>query len=257
MIEPLVFLLRVVYAVYAWSTLLILSSLTLVLLLFVPRLDQRRRIARGAARLMLRLMGIQCRLISAELLPGEPCVVVANHSSYIDGLLLKASLPARFSFVIKKEMVSVPLAGLLLKRIGSLFVDRGNRHSSGMDARRIMRQAIEGKSLVFFPEGTFTPRVGLERFHLGAFATAQRAGLPVIPVAIHGARKVLRPGTPWPRPGLIEVEVLGVLNVEKVRAGRNLAEGLRDQARARILLALGEPDLQNEAMDDNEESLVE
>lgn len=257
MIEPLIFALRVVYAAYAWSVLVAISMVTLLLLLVVPRLEHRRRLAQGAARLMLRFTGIQYRLISAELLPDQPCVVVANHSSYIDGLLLKACLPARFSFVIKKEMVRVPLAGLLLTRIGSLFVDRGNRHSSGMDTRRIMREAVQGKSLVFFPEGTFTPRVGLERFHLGAFATAERAALPVVPIAIHGARRVLRPGTPWPRPGVVEIEVLSVLNSDSQQHGRNHAEGLRDQARARILLALGEPDLQNDAVADREESLTE
>jgi 1-acyl-sn-glycerol-3-phosphate acyltransferase len=139
--------------------------------------------------------------------------------------------------------VKVPLAGLLLKRIGSLFVDRANRHASGMDARRIMRKATEGKSLVFFPEGTFTSRVGLQGFHLGAFATAQRAALPVVPVAIHGARRILRPGSPWPRPGRVQVEILGALTQSDGRKDRSQTELLRDQARVRILMALGEPDL--------------
>ena len=108
-----------------------------------------------------------------------------------------------------------------------------------MDARRIMREATDGKSLVFFPEGTFTSRVGLQGFHLGAFATAQRAALPVVPIAIHGARRILRPGSPWPRPGLVEVEILGALNRSESRKDRSQAELLRDQARARILMASG------------------
>ena len=246
MIEPLIFILRALFGVYAWLTLAVLGLITLMLLLLIPRLAQRRQLAHRAARLMLRMTGIRCSLLNAQLLPTEPCVVVANHSSYIDGLILKATLPARFSFVIKKELVRVPLAGLLLKRIGSLFVDRANRHASGMDARRIMREATDGKSLVFFPEGTFTTRVGLERFHLGAFATAQRASLPVVPVAIRGARRILRPGNPWPRPGEVDVDVLGVLNAATATRNRGEAEALRDQARARILLALREPDLQTD-----------
>ena len=120
-----------------------------------------------------------------------------------------------------------------------------------MDARKIMREAVEGKSLVFFPEGTFTTKVGLDRFHLGAFATARRAGLPVVPVAIHGARRVLRPGSIWPRPGEITVDVLGVINTQPEEdtqsRTRTNSEAIRDQARARILLALGEPDLQTES----------
>lgn len=243
MIDPFSFALRLVYGCYVWSVLALLSGITLLLLLVTPGINNRRTLARFAARVVLRVTAIRYELINPGLLPTEPCVVVANHCSYLDGLLMKAALPARFSFVIKKEMVKVPLAGLLLRRIGSLFVDRANRHAGGMDARRIMREAVEGKSLVFFPEGTFTHRVGLQGFHLGAFATAQRAGLPVIPVAIHGARRILRPNTPWPRPGKVEVEVLGALNRSSARKDRTQTELLRDQARARILMALGEPDL--------------
>ena len=249
MIQVLTLVFRALFGVYAWLAFASLGAITLLLLLVVPRLQHRRWLAQSGARLMLHIIGVRCVIKHADLLPDAPCIVVANHSSYVDGLILKAALPARFSFVIKKEMVRVPLAGLLLQRIGSLFVDRANRHAGAMDARKIMREATEGKSLVFFPEGTFTTRVGLERFHLGAFATAQRASLPVIPVVIHGARRILRPGNVWPRPGTVEVEVLGTINTADSPAqnrDRNIAEAMRDQARARILLALGEPDLQND-----------
>jgi 1-acyl-sn-glycerol-3-phosphate acyltransferase len=248
---PFSILFRAAFGIYAWLWFLILGSITLILVLIIPPLRWRRHLAQIAARCMLRLMGIHCVVTQAESLPELPCVVVANHSSYIDGLILKAALPARFSFVIKKEMVRVPLAGLLLQRIGSLFVDRANRHAGAMDARKIMRQATDGKSLVFFPEGTFTANVGLNRFHLGAFMTAQRASLPVVPVAIHGARRVLRPDSPWPRPGDVTVEILGVIDGKAAARNRNMAESLRDQARARILMALGEPDLHSESVADD------
>lgn len=240
---PFGFALRFVYGCYVWSVLALLGVVTLLLLLVVPGVTNRRCLAQWSARAVLRVAAIRFEVVNPHLLPNDPCVVVANHCSYLDGLLMKAALPARFSFVIKKEMIKVPLAGLLLKRIGSLFVDRANRHASGMDARRIMREAADGKSLVFFPEGTFTARVGLQGFHLGAFATAQRAALPVVPVAIHGARRILRPGSAWPRPGTVEVEVLGMLSRSGGRKDRSQTELLRDQARARILMALGEPDL--------------
>lgn len=246
MIDPVRFLSRAVYGLYAWSMVAVLGCIVLLALLVTPGVHRRRRLARFAARWALRLIGIRIEVLNEEALPAQPCVVVANHSSYIDGLVVKAALPARFSFVIKKEMVKVPLAGLLLRRIGSLFVDRSNRHAGGMDARRIMREAVGGKSLVFFPEGTFTARVGLRRFHLGAFVTARRADLAVVPVAIHGARRVLRPQSPWPRPGRVTVEILPVLRHDRTARDRTQAEALRDQARARILLALGEPDLIDE-----------
>jgi 1-acyl-sn-glycerol-3-phosphate acyltransferase len=243
MSNPFSATLRLIYGCYVWFVFVTMGLGTLLLVLVLPGLQNRCALAHWAARGVLRLSAIHCKLLNPELLPDEPCVVVANHCSYLDGLVMKAALPARFSFVIKKEMVKVPLAGLLLKRIGSLFVDRANRHASGMDARRIMREATDGKSLVFFPEGTFSLRVGLQGFHLGAFATAQRAALAVVPVAIHGTRRILRPGSPWPRPGLVEIEVLGTLGQTSTRKDRSQTELLRDQARARILMALGEPDL--------------
>ena len=100
------------------------------------------------------------RVKDAHHLPTGPCVIVANHASYLDGLVLKAALPARFCFVIKKEVTRVPIAGLLLRRIGSEFVDRFNRHAGGMDARRLIKAADAGQALAFFPEGTFLPHPG-------------------------------------------------------------------------------------------------
>ena len=109
---------------------------------------------------------------------------------------------------------------------------------------------------MFFPEGTFTGRPGLARFHLGAFVTAQRASLPVVPIAIHGARRILRSGSPWPRPGRVELEILPPVDPGGGRKARARAESLRDQARARMLLALDEPDLSHETIANPDPDLV-
>lgn len=250
-------LLRLIYGCYAWSVFVAFGLITVLLLLVLPGLKVRREAARYAAHLSLACVGVRYRLRDRQHLPAGPCVIVANHSSYVDGVLLKAALPARFSFVIKKEMTQVPLAGFLLRRIDSQFVDRINRHSGGLDARRLLRQATEGRSLVFFPEGTFTGRRGLAHFHLGAFLTAQRAGLPVVPIAIHGARRILRSGNPWPRPGRVDLDVLPPIDTVSAQRARSSAEALRDQVRAHMLLALDEPDisLETQAIDrTNEET---
>ena len=243
MSNPLNLSLRLIYGLYAWLGMALLGCITLVLLLIVPGLHHRRRLTQFFARFFLRMVGVRVELQQSSLLPATPCVVVANHSSYIDGVIMKAALPSHYSFVIKKEMIKVPLAGLLLRRIGALFVDRTNRHAGAVDTRRILRGAQTGQSMVFFPEGTFTHRVGLQAFHLGAFVTAQRTQLPVVPVALHGTRRILRPDSIWPRPGKVIVEVLGALPLHTARKDRNQTEVLRDQARARILTAIGGPDL--------------
>lgn len=232
---------RLLFALYAWSVLLLLGVAALPALLLLPRLAQRRAVIRFLARLILRLIGMRVLSHGIEQLP-HPCIVVANHSSYLDGVVLAAMLPPRFSFVIKREMSSVPLAGTLLRRIGAEFVERRDRKRGARDARRLLRNAQLGQALAFFPEGTFEREVGLLHFHIGAFAAAVRARSPLVPIAIRGTRHCLPPGTPWPRPGRIEVTVLAAI-APAAGGAPQPAVVLRDAARGALLLALGEPDL--------------
>ena len=162
--------------------------------MFLPNLRWRRLVAGVFSRAFLRAARIPLTVEGLKLLPQVPCVVVANHASYIDGLVAAAALPPDFAFVIKKEMVRVPLAGLLLRRLGSQFVERFNRHKGGVDARRVLKLAATGQSLVFFPEGTFNEVRQIGKFLGGAFTTAERSDMPVVAVAIHGTRAVLPPG---------------------------------------------------------------
>jgi 1-acyl-sn-glycerol-3-phosphate acyltransferase len=233
---------RLVYT--AWTLLLfvLVGLVSLLLLVLLPRMMLRRAAARAAARCFLTLAGMPLEVRFAERLPPGQCVVVCNHASYIDGIVLTAALPARFGFVIKREMARVPLAGALLRRLGSEFVERFDRARGATDARRVLRNAIHGHSLVFFPEGTFTRSPGLLKFHSGAFATAARAGCPLVPAVVRGTRRALAPGGAWSRPGALELEILPPL--EPGAAPVDQATSLlRERARAAMLTALGEPDL--------------
>ena len=235
--------LRVAYGLWCWGLFAVVAVGALVLALPAPSLTLRRRIARGAGRGFLQVAFIRLKVRGLENLPDGPCVVVANHASYVDGVVMQAALPPRFAFVIKKEMGRVPVASLLLRRLGSEFVERFDRHRGGVDARRVLRTAAAGQALAFFPEGTFDERVGLARFHSGAFVAAHRSGLPVVPAAIRGARHVLPPGSAWPRPGTIEVEILEPLSLPVPDAPDGARE-LRARARAAILARIDEPDLE-------------
>ena len=233
---------RVAYALYAAATFLVLGFAALFATLILPGVYRRRAAARATARAFLWLAGMPLTVRGIERLAPGQCVVVSNHASYLDGLVFTAALPARFSFVIKREMSAVPLAGLFLRRIGSEFVERFDRHRGAADARRVLRNAASGHSLVFFPEGTFTRTPGLLKFHTGAFVTAARAGCPVIPAVVRGTRAALSPTGALPRPGRIEVEVLPPIHALP-QGEEASAAGLRDLARQAILQALAEPDL--------------
>ncbi len=227
------------YGVLAWILFTVVALTTLGLVLLLPGMERRRRATRGAARTFLRLAGMPLEVRGLEHLPAGQCVVVANHASYLDGVVMKAALPPRFAYVVKREMASFPLAGLMLKRIGTEFVERFDRHKGASDARRVLRSASGGQPLVFFPEGTFSNERGLLKFHAGAFIAAARAGCPVVPAVILGSRDIL-PGTrALPRPGRVMVEFLAPI----VATSANAAPELRARARQRILARLGEPDL--------------
>jgi len=234
--------LRLVYGLYAVLLFLAVSLTALLGVMLLPSLRLRRATARIAARTFFLLAGMPVRLEGRENLPAGQCIVVANHASYLDGVVMTAALPARFGFVVKREMNEVPLAGTLLRRIGTEFVDRFNRHRGGTDARRVLRTAASGHSLVFFPEGTFTPEVGLGKFHSGAFAIAARAACPVVPAVIRGTRRNMPATRVFPRPGLIEVR-FGPPIVATPVGDEDLTLKLRDASRAAILSELGEPDL--------------
>jgi 1-acyl-sn-glycerol-3-phosphate acyltransferase len=233
---------RFLYGIYAIVLFMLLGLTTLILVLVIPGTRRRRRVARAMARTFFLLAGMRLTVKGAERLPAGQSVVVSNHASYLDGVVFTAALPARFSFVIKREMNGVPLAGLLLRRLGSHFVERFNRNRGAADARRVLRDAINGNSLAFFPEGTFTTVPGLLKFHTGAFTTAIRAGCPIVPATVRGTRVALSPTGGLPRPGRIEVQILAPIT-PAAAAATDAAIELRDRARAVILSELGEPDL--------------
>jgi 1-acyl-sn-glycerol-3-phosphate acyltransferase len=233
---------RLFYALYAAVLFTALGLCTLLTLLLVPGIERRRSVARAIARSFLWLAGMPLTVESAGHIPGTQCVVVSNHASYLDGVVFTAALPPRFGFVIKREMSSVPLAGLLLRRLGSEFVERFDRHRGATDARRVLRNAVNGHSLVFFPEGTFAHEPGLMKFHTGAFVTAVRANCVVVPAVVRGTRAALPPQGGLPRPGRISVQFLEPIAPGEHSADAAAAE-LRDRARAAILVRLGEPDL--------------
>ena len=206
----------------------------------LPGIDARWRAVRGLLGLLLRATGIDVTT-RTQPPPPPPCCFVANHASYIDALLLVRTLPRPVAFVAKQELARVPLLGWLLARVGAVFVDRFDPQR----APAVVAQARAGqRDFLFFPEGTFRRMPGLLPFHLGAFAAAAEAGMPIVPVALRGTRAVLR-GSEWlPRRAPLAVTVGAAIRPEPAVAD-HWAETLRLAAAARVFLLTesGEPDL--------------
>jgi 1-acyl-sn-glycerol-3-phosphate acyltransferase len=165
------------------------------------------RTGRATSRLLLRAAGLPLTVAGIERLPTGPCVVVSNHASYADGVLLVAALPRQFAFVVKRELHDQFVAGRYLRRLGAEFVERVDVQRSVEDAQRMADLVSTGRSLIIFPEGTFVTHEELLPFRLGAFLAAARAQVPVVPVTIRGSRELLSASGYWPCRRALEVIV--------------------------------------------------
>jgi 1-acyl-sn-glycerol-3-phosphate acyltransferase len=197
--------------------------------------------AARSARLFLRVTGLTSKVIPNDAaLPPSACVIAVNHASYLDSVVLLAHLPRPAHIVAKRELVDMPFVGRFLNGLGVYFVERADYRASLDDEQRLVAAAREN-TLLFFPEGTFTRAAGLRPFHLGAFRAAALAGRPVIPLALHGTRAVLRDGDWLPRHAPIVMTILGPIGAEGDDL-RSIAN-LRNKVRAAILGHCGEPEL--------------
>jgi 1-acyl-sn-glycerol-3-phosphate acyltransferase len=230
---------RASYGCYAWLALLVIVVPTCALLAVAPGVERRRSIARNASRLFFFVIGSPVRVEGSGLAAHYPCVVVANHASYLDGIILTAALPPGFTYLIKHQMATFPIAGFVLRRLGSAFVNRDDLLDRKRIARELVNLAVKGDALGFFPEGTFDAAPGLKPFQLGAFGAAVRARLPVVPVIIYGARRKLPARQLLPAPGPLRVRICAPVDPKLYPTAR----GLMHATRRAMLVELDEPDL--------------
>jgi 1-acyl-sn-glycerol-3-phosphate acyltransferase len=236
------------YGIYAhavfWGTALFVWLSALLL----PTVSLRWRAVRGAIRFIAAATGTRVRVHGLDRLPapGQPCILVANHSSYLDNPLLVLALPHRFSFVAKAELRQNPAIHLFLRRIETEFVERGNARRSARDLQTLSARVRQGRTLLFFPEGTLRREPGLLPFRIGAFITAAARDVPVVPVAIDGSRALLTDRDWRPRRGEVTITVGRPLYPRDYNGGgmldqRQTAQALREAARKEILQFCGEP----------------
>jgi 1-acyl-sn-glycerol-3-phosphate acyltransferase len=229
------------YAAWWWMVVALGFALGWTAVMALPRLEWRWSALRSIARLAYAAMGVRISTSGIERIPTGNAVLVFNHSSYLDSLVLAAVLPGEPAFVAKRELAGQIFVGPVLGRLGVVFVERFDFAGGVADTEAVTALARQGRVVVFFPEGTFTRRTGLAGFYLGAFKIASDTNLPVLPGIIRGTRTMLR-GEQWfPRWSPIEVEI-----VEAIKpSGTDFASAvrLRDQVRAAMLECLNEPDL--------------
>ena len=178
------------YAGWWWTVLVLFSAVTWVAVLLLPRRSWRWAFVRSAARTALRLMRIPLAVSGAEHFVRKVGVLTVNHSSYLDVVVLAATLPGQPAFVAKQGLSDQVIAGPFLRRLGTHFADRVVAQAGLKDVEAFKDLVHGGKQLVFFPEATFFRMPGLLSFRLGAFTIACATQTPVLPVAISGTRSI-------------------------------------------------------------------
>lgn len=235
------------YAAYWWLLLAALGLVVWPVVMLLPRRAHRHALVGAAGRCFFRMTGVALRVEGGAVSPDSGAIIVANHASYIDGLVLSAAIPGEITFVAKQGFESRPLVGPFLRRLGTLFVHRLDAKAGVQDTESVLEAAKRGARIVVLPEGTFARMPGLLPFRLGGFLVAAHSRLPVLPVTIKGTRMILRDVQWFPRRGPISVHFGEPLHADGTDF--DAAVRLRDSARKSILSRLGEPDLAGERVE--------
>jgi 1-acyl-sn-glycerol-3-phosphate acyltransferase len=206
-----------------------------LLRLFTAPFDGDRRVPgrflRGVGSMLVRIFP-PWRVRIEGALPDRPFVLVANHRSWLDVLVL-ARLPREMKWVAKEELFRVPWIGAMLRLSGDIPVRRGDAASGDAALARAVDYLGRGLPVVFFPEGTRSRDGALRAFKIGAFETAVGAGVPIVPVVLLGTAEGMPPGTLALHPSRIVARILAPVPSTDRDPGH-----LRDEVRARIAAAL-------------------
>lgn len=230
---------KFLYTLYAS---IITFIIFLIAFLIILPLSQKKtaKVMRFFARLFFRC--VLCPITvknNVDFSKKSPCIYASNHASYIDSLLLLATLPEGILFVGKKELLSVPIMRTFIKKLNYITVDRVD-FTKSIETKSVIEERIKlGYSVVIFPEGTFTYATGLRPFKLGAFTIAAETNAPICPVSIQGSRFILRGTNKLAQPKALTV-TLGELIYPK---GNTWDEIIRLHAlvRSQIAKYCGEP----------------
>lgn len=151
---------------------------------------------------------VRTRIVGKEKIKkGQSYIIISNHQSQFDILALVTRLGIQFRWIIKKELLKIPLFGYALLASRNIFIDRSNTKGSIESINRGMKRLPKGTCIMVFAEGTRSPDGKIHPFKKGGFVLAIDYGLPILPITINGSRKVLPKGSVVFTSGEIEVIV--------------------------------------------------
>jgi len=236
---------EIIYTIYFWVLIGIVSAPSIIFVILIPFENLRWAFIRFTLKLLSKFLGIGISVSGLENIK-VPSILVSNHASYLDALLLSMSLPYKISFVAKEELKSNFLIHMLLNRLNTKFVERFDVKKGAEEIQQLRIDLPKDRLILFFPEGTFVRKPGLLPFKMGAFVLAGETGYSLLPISIRGTRNIL-PSDSWiPKRGNINLIIGEKIFADRSKKGWEGAIELRNLARGQILLHCGEPDLSYE-----------
>jgi len=198
---------RFLRTVLGWAWILADTMVSAAAIGISGETEFSERVLRAWARRFLRVAG--ARVIvrrDAELDPDRSYVFVSNHTSNLDVAAILSVNDHPIRFIAKKELSRIPLFGWAAKRMGHVFIDRKDHGGATKAIRERIGRGLRGASLFFFAEGTRSVADELLPFKKGAAVAALETHLDCVPIAVAGARAVLKPkGLSLFQPGTVAV----------------------------------------------------
>lgn len=139
--------------------------------------------------------------------PTVPRIYMTNHQSYLDVFGLLSVLPVDFKFLMKQELMRIPLLGFSMKRAGYIGIEREDPRKAVESMRAAAQRIRAGASVLIFPEGTRSEDGSLQAFKRGGFNLAIRAGCEIVPIGIGGSGRLLPKGSFRVRQGTFAITV--------------------------------------------------
>ncbi len=181
---------------------------------YPTELGHSRGIAWGKA-IMKATPGWHTTIAGKENIPSDrPYVIIANHESMTDIFAIYL-LEVQFKWLSKKEVFKVPIVGYCMKICGYIPISRGQRNSHKEALDRCAAWIKKGVSMLFFPEGTRSLDGKPKKFKVGAFKLAIETDVPILPVILINAGKLLKKGSLCPNPANLIIQVLPPVHAHK------------------------------------------
>jgi 1-acyl-sn-glycerol-3-phosphate acyltransferase len=148
------------------------------------------------AKMILRVCGVKVKVKGQENVKDNvPRIYLTNHQSYFDIFALLAHLPGNFKFILKEELMKIPLFGFCMKRAGYIAIHREDPRKALKSMNEAAKKIKNGSSVVIFPEGTRSRDGHLQPFKRGGFRLALKSGCEIVPVAIINSGDIVPKGS--------------------------------------------------------------